>query len=216
MSPGSEESHQVVNSRCSKAGRACVLVVGLSGLAAAAEPAERRADVAVRFVLTDYGQFDEKDMGVGVDLSYRFADWLAADAQLSLFPDELGEPASFSDSRIEGLFGLRAGHRFGGAGVYGAVRPGFVKFSEPSEPRPCILIFPPPLECTLAGGTSVFALNYGVGLEAFPGDRAVFRVEVGDLMLRYPGPVLADNMAVLDDHLWRHNLRATASVGIRF
>lgn len=204
------------NSRWSNDGRVVAMVAGLLGLCAASEPAEPRADAGVRFVLTDYQQFDETDLGFGVDVSYRFADWLAADAQLSFFPGDLGEPASFSGSRLEGLLGLRVGHRFGRAGVYGALRPGFLGFSEPSGPLACILIYPPPLQCSLAEGKSVFALNYGAGFEAYPGERAVIRVEVGDLMLKYPGPAFDKDMEVFEDSLWSHNLRLTASVGIRF
>lgn len=193
-----------------------MLVAGLLWLPAVSEPTERRPDVGVRFVLTDYDQFDETDAGFGGDVSYRLADWIAADAQFTFFPDELGEPAAFSGSRLEGLLGLRVGHHFGSAGVYGAVRPGLVKFSEAPAPRPCILIFPPPLECSLAEGKSVLALNYGAGFEFHPGNRAVIRAEVGDLMLRYPGPAFDKDTEVFADHLWSHNLRATASVGIRF
>jgi hypothetical protein len=180
-----------------------------------AEANDRRADVSVRFALTDYSEFDESDFGIGGDVSFRFTDWLAADAQLTYFPSELGEPAPISGSRFEGLFGFRVGHQFGSAGVYGAVRPGFVSFAEPSGPRACILIYPPPLVCVV-GDSTVFALNYGAGLELLPGERLVIRAEVGDLLLKYPGPAFDKDMEVFEDSLWSHNLRATASVGIRF
>jgi hypothetical protein len=181
----------------------------------AVQAAARPAELAVRGAWTDYAEFDESDFGFGGEASYRFTDWLAADAQLTFFPSDLGEPASFSGSRFEGLFGLRLGHRLGGAGLYAAVRPGFVDFSEPSDPLACILVFPPPLVCTL-GGKSVFALNYGAGLEVLPGERLVVRAEVGDLMLKYPGPAFDEDMEVFEDSLWSHNLRATLSVGLRF
>jgi hypothetical protein len=174
-----------------------------------------RADAGILFAFIDYDQFDESDFGLGADFSYRFTDWLAADAQLSYFPSELGEPASFSGSRLMGLIGVRLGHRFGGVGVYGAVRPGFASFSEAREPRACILIYPPPLACTL-GGSTVFALDLGAGLELTPGDRLVIRGEVGDLLLKYPGPGFDKDREVFEDSLWSHNLRVTASVGLRF
>ena len=216
MSGGQRRVLTLGNSSGSKGGRVLVLVAGLLGLGALSEPAERRADASVRFVLAHYDQFDETDAGLGADVSYRLADWIAADAQLSFFPDELGEPVAFSGSRLEGLIGLRVGHRFGNAGLYGALRPGVVKFSEAPAPRPCILIFPPPLECSLAGGKSLLALNYGAGFELHPGDRAVIRAEVGDLMIRYSGPAFDKDREIFADHLWSHNLRATASFGIRF
>jgi hypothetical protein len=189
-------------------------VVSLVGVVPG-QAAERPLELAVRGAWTDYSQFDESDLGVGGEASYRFTDWLAADAQLTFFPSDLGEPAPFSGSRLEGLFGLRLGHRFGGAGLYAAVRPGFVAFSEPSEPRACILIFPPPLACSL-GGQDVFALAYGAGLELVPGERLVLRAEVGDLLLKYSGPAFDEDMEVFEESLWSHNLRATLSVGLRF
>ena len=194
---------------------AVALAVGALTAGGSLQAAERRAEVAARASFTDYSQFDESDIGFGGDFSFRLTGWLAADAQLTYSPSDLGEPASFSASRFEGLFGLRGGHRFGRAGVYAAARPGFVEFGEPSGPFACITIFPPPLECTI-GGETVFALNYGAGLEFFPGDRVVIRAEVGDLLLKYSGPAFDKDMEVFEEDLWSHNLRVSASIGLRF
>ena len=196
-------------------GRGFGLLAGLLAGCGAAQAGERRADVSARFAMTDFGEFDEADLGFGGGFSYRLAEWLAADAQLTFFPSDLGEPASFSASRLEGLFGVRVGHRFGGADLHVAVRPGFVSFSEPPEPRACILIYPPPLDCSV-GGTSVFALGLGAGLELTPGERLVIRGEVGDLLLRYPGPARDKHLDTFEESLWSHNLRVAASLGLRF
>jgi hypothetical protein len=184
-------------------------------LAAGAWAGERRADVGVQLAFTDYSQFEDGDVGFGAGVSYRLTEWLAADGQVDYFPSDLGKGTAFSGSRLEGLFGVRLGHRFGGVQIYAAGRPGFVKFGEASEPFACILIFPQPLVCQL-GGKTVFATDLGAGLELTPGERWVIRAEVGDLLVKYSGPALAKDGEVIDDHLWSHNLRLTASVGLRF
>lgn len=181
--------------------------------ARAADPP--RADVSLELATTHYGEFDETTFGFGARLSYRALDWLAIDGGVVLAPGDLGEPA-FSGSQLEGLFGLRAGPRLGDGSVYAALRAGFVSFSEAPEPLPCIAIFPPPLQCVLAEGRTAFAMSFGAGGEIPLGERVLVRLEVGDLLLKYPGPAFTEDEAVLEESFWRHHLRASASVGFRF
>ena len=175
---------------------------------------EPRADASLRLGLTDYHDLDATDFSLGAGLSYRFTSWLATDAVLSLAPSDLGDPA-FSGSRTEGALGVRLGPHLERTGVYAAVRPGFVKFSEPNEPTVCILIFPPPLRCTLATGKSVFALDLAGGLQLST-DRGLLRFEVGDRLVKYPGPVLDIETGPSFDGYWSHNLAASVAVGVRF
>jgi hypothetical protein len=194
-------------------------VVALGGvllapaLGHAADP--RRADVTLELAATRYGEFDETGVGFGARLSYRAIDWLAVDGGLLFAPGDLGKPA-FSGAQREGLFGLRAGPRLGRGSVFAAVRSGFVTFSKAPEPLLCIAIFPPPLRCALAGGHTAFAVTLGGGGEIPFGGHGLVRLEAGDLLLKYPGPALTKDGAVLEDSFWRHNLRAALSVGFRF
>lgn len=190
-------------------------VVAGAALCGSANAGQNRTDAGVRVVLTDYSQFDERDVGVGADVSFRLTDWLAADVQVTFFPGDLGDVVPFSGSRTEGLAGIRFGPRFGRTGIFAVVRPGLVRFAEAPDPIACIAIFPPPLVCSLAQGKTVFALNYGGGFDTVVGERMVVRMEIGDLMLKYPGPGIGRD-GVFETHLWSHNLRATASVGLGF
>jgi hypothetical protein len=196
------------------------LVLGGVLLATAPAPAnaadERRADVAVELVATRYGEFDETGVGFGLRLSYRALEWLTVDGGLVFSPGDLGGRVAFSGSQLEGLFGLRAGPRLGAASVYGTLRAGFVSFASAPEPIACIAIFPPPLACVIAEGKTALATNFGAGGEIFLGPRALVRLEVGDLLIHYPGPALTRDEAVLEDGFWRHDFRAAVSVGIRF
>jgi hypothetical protein len=175
-----------------------------------------RADVSLEGAATRYGEFEETGVAFGARLSYRALDWLALDGGLLFAPGDLGDFAAFSGSQLEALFGLRAGPRLGGGRVYGALRSGFVRFSEAPEPIACIAIFPPPLECVIAAGHTAFAVSFGGGGELPLGARGLLRLEVGDLLLKYPGPAIANHESVLDESFWRHNLRASVSVGFRF
>jgi len=175
---------------------------------------EPRADASLRFGLSDYHDLDAIDYSFGAGLSYRFISWLASDAVFALAPSDLGDPA-FSGSRMEGSLGFRVGPHLERTSVYAAVRPGFVKFSEPEEPTVCILIFPPPLRCTLATGKSVFALDLTGGFQ-LANDRGVLRLEVGDRIVKYPGPVFDVESGPKLDGYWSHNLAASLAVGVRF
>ena len=196
------------------------LVLGATLLAAAPSPAEaadeRRADVALEFAATRYGEFDETGMGFGARVSYRALEWLAVDGGLVFSPGALGGQVAFSGSQLEGLFGVRAGPRLGEASVFGSLRAGFVSFAGAPEPIACIAIFPPPLGCVLAEGDTAFALNFGAGGEFPLGERVLVRLEAGDLLINYPGPALTRDEAVLDESFWRHNFRAAVSVAFRF
>ena len=187
------------------------LLVAVSGRAQAQDG---RADVSLQMSVRSLHEFDETEAGFGARLSYRFSRWLAADAEGSYFPADVGSPA-FSGSRLEGLAGVRGGPHLGSTGVYLALRGGAVRFSEAPAPFPCIAIFPPPLVCAI-GGDTVPTVQVTGGFEAFPGDRWVVRVEAGDQLLRYSGPAFTPDRDVIDKGLWSHNFKATASVGLRF
>jgi hypothetical protein len=180
-----------------------------------AQAEDRRGDVSLQASVRSLSEFDETETGLGARLSYRFRSWLAADGEVSFFPGNVGSPA-FSSSRLEGLAGVRIGPRLGRTGVFAAVRGGAVRFAEAPEPFPCILIFPPPLVCSISGGDTLPSVQLTGGVEIFPGDRVVVRVEAGDQLLRYSGPAFTADREVFEDSRWSHNFKATASIGLRF
>jgi hypothetical protein len=194
-------------------GLALHVVLPAAAPAQAAEP--RRADVSVELATTHYGELEETTVGAGARLSFRLLDWLAVDGGLVFASSDLGQPA-FSTSQMEGLFGLRAGPRVGAGSVYVSARSGFLRFSGTSELLICIAIYPPPLRCVLAAGHTAFALNFGGGGEIPLGPRFLLRLELGDLMVKYPGPALGREEVVLEESFWRHSVRGAVSVGFRF
>src|SRR5262249_448744 len=152
--------------------------------------------------------------GVGGRFAWQALDLVGAEAEMTLYPRAFpgGRSASFSSSRVEGLFGMTVGPRFTHVRPFGKLRPGFVKFR--GQPVVCILIFPPRLSCQLDGRT-VFALDLGGGVELFPGPRAFIRVDAGERLLKYPGPSFRNGRITQND-FFSHDFRMSAGAGVRF
>lgn len=175
-----------------------------------------RFELAGKFVTHGQSEFDETDLGFGAQFGYRLTPSIALEAELSVFPGDLTESAPFSASRLEGLFGVRAGRQWEKMGVFGKVRPGFLHYGAASEPLVCILIFPPPLICSLASGGTSLAVDLGGVVELYPSPRSFVRFDVGDEMVRFHGPVLRTSGTELGGTFMTHNFRFTIGVGTRF
>jgi hypothetical protein len=91
-----------------------------------------------------------------------------------------------------------------------------VTFRESSEPFACILIFPPPLECSLATGQTMFALDIGGGFEVQATPRTFLRVDAGDLLLKYSWPTTDSADRPRQGSFFSSNFRFAAGAGWRF
>ena len=197
-----------------RVGRVGQLVVTLVALIVPATAvAQDRFDAAAHIAVVRSSEFDDTDTGVGGRFSWHPNALLGADAEMTVYPASFPNANGFSRSRIEGLFGATVGPRLAGVRPFARVRPGFVTFR--GQAVVCILIFPPPLSCELAAGRTVLALDVGGGAELFPTSRAVVRVDVGDRILKYPGPSFRGGRAT-QDSFYSHDFRLAAGVGVRF
>src|SRR5690349_9447032 len=162
------------------------LSLALIALAFIASPAFAQTtpiEVAAHLAVTDSSQFDSTDVGVGGRLGWKPTPRLGLEGEFTFYPGEFpGDRAAFSGHRIEGLFGATFGPRVGRLRPFARGRTGFVTFGEASQPIACIAIFPPPLSCQLAAGDTLFALDFGGGLEVDATARTFLRVDVGDRM----------------------------------
>jgi hypothetical protein len=189
------------------------LVVALVALIVPATVvAQERFDAAAHIAVARSSEFDDTDTGVGGRFSWHPTALVGVDAEMTVYPASFPNANGFSRSRIEGLFGATIGPRLAGVRPFARLRPGFLTFR--GQPVVCILIFPPPLSCQLDGRT-VFALDLGGGVELFPAGRAVVRVDVGDRLLRYPGPSFRGGRAT-QDSFYSHDFRLAAGAGVRF
>ncbi len=141
---------------------------------------------------------------------------LGLEAEFDLYPADFPDRVPFTHARIEGLFGVTMGPRFGRGHVFGRLRPGFVIFADAPQPIACIAIFPPPLSCTLAAGDTLFALDAGGGIEVDATTKTFLRVDAGDRLVRYPGPTFDVNRRVRSNAFLAHDFRFAAGGGLRF
>lgn len=187
----------------------------LQATAAAAQDA--RFEGGVQVASTRSGQFDAFDAGVGGRIAWRPASLVGIEAELNLYPRAFPDRRPFSRTRVEGLFGVTAGVTVGRIRPFARLRPGFVDVHEAPAPFPCILIYPPPLACALSSGRTLFALDAGGGVEIALTPRTFVRVDLGDRLVRYPGPVFESNpRRIRDGAFFGHDFRLATGAGLRF
>ena len=146
---------------------------------------------------------DQTRHGAGAFFVYSPREWFGVDVATTVFASE-----DIAGSAWQLLAGLRVGGTVEGLGIFGRVRPGFIRFSERfyAPEIVCIAIFPPPESC-LAGATN-FALDVGGTIEVAPTPATVLRFELGDTLTRY--------RRFDDSSSWKHGLQFSAGVGWQF
>jgi outer membrane protein with beta-barrel domain len=157
--------------------------------------------------------------GVGGRITFNFNKHVAVEGEFNFFPkDLLGAPnppqrrrISLSGQQTQGLFGLKAGIRSSRAGIFGKVRPGYMRFWQAHEGIVCIAVFPAPFGCELARrGRTGFALDLGGVVEFYPSRHTVVRFDLGDTVINFQGPFFEGRS------LTTHSLQFNAGVGFRF
>jgi histidine triad (HIT) family protein len=195
---------------------AVVVFVFMSVASAVAQPAPR-FEAGAQVVASTVPGFDGSDFGLGGRLAWRTDDVLSFEGELNLFPGKFPDTGvAVSRRRMEGLFGVTAGLRFGRLRPFAKFRAGFVDVQEAPEPFACILIFPPPLSCTLGAGRTLPAFDLGGGVQVDVTPRTFIRVEGGDRMVKYPGPAIDDEGIHQADSFYGQGFRFAAGVGMRF
>ena len=124
------------------------------------------------------------------------------------------------DGRIvEGLAGTKIGLRRRKLGIYGRVRPGFLRFSRTLGD--CILVSVG-LECTFNKGRTDFALDVGGTIELHISERWLIRSDLGDTMQMFSGlpgdlrRLLVPFLALDTGPQVFHNFQFSIGVGYRF
>ena len=181
-----------------------------------AQTTTARFEVGVQLSSAMSSQFDDSDHGIGGRLAWRPGNWIGLESELVLYPSDFPDQVAFSRRRIEGLFGATFGPTLGRARPFVKLRSGFLKVQEAPKPFACIAIFPPPLACQLGAGDTLPAFDLGGGLEWFATKRTFVRIDAGDQILKYPGPVFDADRNVRDEGFFSHNLRFAVGAGLRF
>jgi hypothetical protein len=191
----------------------CAILVCRPAMVAA--QSDRALEVGVQIVSATWQKLDAADFGVGGRVAWRAVPMLGVEAELNLFPATFPEAPAFSRRRLEALFGATLGPSIRRVRPFARVRAGFLDVAKAPQPFACILIYPPPLSCTLAGGRTMAALDLGGGLDVTVTPRTFVRVDAGDRMVRYPGPV-RDAGVMRSSGFFAHDFRVAAGAGIRF
>lgn len=193
-----------------------VTLVLLKSASALAQSESKRFELGAELAVIKSSEFDAKDVGFGARFSWAPFGLLGLESEINFYPKGFPGAFPFSRDRVEGLFGATAGPRLGAVRPFAKGRVGFLNVRPASEPFACLLIFPPPLSCELGAGRTLPAFDVGGGFELFPTERTFLRVELGDRMLKYPGPARSKSGAILDDGFFSHDLRFAAGAGLRF
>lgn len=173
-------------------------------------------EAGIHLAASQWSEFDGTDIGVGGRLTWTPTTLLGVDADLTWYPSDFPDRIAFSGSRFEGLFGVTVGPQINHLRPFAKAAAGFLRSSEAPEPFPCVLIFPPPLNCLMAAGHTMAVIEIGGGLEIRPANITFFRVDISDRMIRYPGPSFGQNLQRIDEASYGHAFRFTLGAGFRF
>jgi hypothetical protein len=198
------------------------LVFAIAGLVVAlpdpaiAQSNPDRFELGVHVSSAMWSQFDRNDVGLGGRVAWHPVEPIGIESEITFYPRDFPDRVPFSRGRVEGLFGVTVGPRFDRLRPFARLRSGFLIVREAPQPIACILIFPPPLSCQLASGRTLVAFDIGGGVEVFATQRTFVRVDAGDRLLKYPGPVFDGNFTRRAADFFSHDFRFAAGAGVRF
>ena len=143
-----------------------------------------------------------KPLGVGVRFGYNFHEYAAFDSELAYYPK--GSSGNFGET--QGLFGVKAGKRFGKVpvGLFVKARPGFIKLGRDVTSRNPAL------------GETRPALDLGGVLELYPSERSIVRIDYGDTIVSFGDTLF--NSALRPPRVigTTHNKQASFGFAFRF
>lgn len=173
-------------------------------------------EASAYFAAAKWSEFDGTDPGFGGRFTWKPSSMIGVDAELAWYPSEFPDGIAFTRSRAEGLFGVTVGPRLNRVRPFAKAAAGFLSVGKTPGAFACIAIFPPPLNCALAGGATLPAYEIGGGVEVDATSNTFIRLDVSDRVLRYPGPTFDSSFNRRDDGFVGHALRFALSAGIRF
>lgn len=153
--------------------------------------------------------------GFGGRVGYSPSRFWSLEAELNLFPEQDDDFGDINGSKTQGLFGIKAGSRFEKFGVFGKVRPGFIRFQHVTDcPEGTIS------SCNNDGKTKL-ALDLGGVVEYYPTERTAVRVDFGDTIIWYGSVTLLPFFPELSSpvrvrHGTTNNFQFSAGFSFRF
>jgi hypothetical protein len=134
----------------------------------------------------------KREVGVGGRVTYNLDPHVSLEAEANFFPSGGSRGFTPGGSVLQAQFGVKAGRRWKGFGVFAKARPGFVSFDGTYKPivigTEIINGTPfPVFSFTNIGRTTHFSADIGGVFEVYPSRRVVARFDAGDTIIRY-GP----------------------------
>lgn len=172
-------------------------------------------ELAAHVAAARLGELDADDVGVGGRFAWRPGKILGIEAEATFYLSDLPDRSPVSRRRVEALFGVTVGPVIGLVRPFARVRSGVMHVAEAPGPIACIAIFPPPLDCLLAAGRTLPAVDVGGGIELGARRGAFARVDLGDRIVRYSGPAFSRGRR-RDGGFWTHDARVALGLGVRF
>jgi hypothetical protein len=165
--------------------------------------------------------------GFGGRFTYNLTRYFAFEAETNLLPRKFSLTIGASGRVTQGLFGIKAGHRFHSFGIFGKARPGFVSFGSSFKQVGLTPPLPNPFNDRLVargifefGRRTFFAADLGGVFELYPSRRWLVRFDGGDTIIHY-GERSVDSFftappIIVAPPETRHNFQFSTGVGFRF
>src|SRR5258706_11159055 len=109
------------------------LIVGLTDLAIA-QSNQARFELGGHVSSTMWSQFDHNDVGFGGRFGWRPLEPVGIESEITFYPRDFPDRVPFSRGRVEALFGVTAGPRFGRLRPFARLRSGFLNVREAPQP----------------------------------------------------------------------------------
>jgi hypothetical protein len=198
-------------------GRVCFGTAAvLLPVSVAAQPEERPFRLGLVVAGVASAEFDTTELGAGVQFTWSATSLVGAEVEVVVHPRDMGRDVAFSSGRTDTLFGVTVGPRMGRFRPFAKVRLGILRFWQAPEPVACIAIFPPPVRCTLANGRTVVAVDVGGGVDLLLTGRTFLRLDAGDRLMSFPGPVRDSAGLTHEGGFFAHDFRLAIAGGLRF
>ncbi len=172
--------------------------------------------------LTEFSPAVLSELGAGGRFTYNFTNNIAIEAEANFFPEDkksnfvIGVPVRVVEPggrKFQMVFGPKVGYRKRTFGVFGKLRPGFIRLDRFDVVTQ--VIGSPVITLVISEtkrGVNFFNIDVGGVFEYYPSRRTVFRVDVGDTIIRYNAQEPKD----INPSFTRHNLQINVGVGFRF
>jgi Outer membrane protein beta-barrel domain len=155
-----------------------------------------KVEIGGQYTLLRFSDFGTiSDNGVGGRVGYNLSENFGLESEFNFFPQEranLANGTSLTGSRrMQGLFGAKYGIRSEKFGIFGKIRPGFIRFGE-GDVVPGV-------------SATEFALDIGGIVELYPTRPVGLRFDIGNTLIRYGSRDFTSN-----------NLQISTGVMLRF